>query len=494
MSELKKKIFRYIDEHTDEHVKRFQESIKVRSLSMIGEGVMDGAKHMIKLYDQLGCRETGIAGPWGEPMGQGGAEGNPVAYGEYNVGAEKTLAFYMMYDTMPVFEAESEWLAPPFEGRLVEWPPYPKVLIGRGATNSKGPQMVGLNALYSIEAVAGKLPVNVKFVAEGDEERTSRGLWPFVKEKGEWLRSADSLFFPIGGTDRKGKAVPICGTEGYLYINLVSSGEYWGRGPTKYGVHGSNKLVLDSPAWRLIDALSTLTSSNGNKIKVKGWHDRLEKPSKEDLALVNKIVRMGYGDPKELKEELGARVFIDNIEDPKQLLMRRFFGTSFNLDGVYGGRMTPGGGAVVPVKLTSKHNIRLRPKQSPDDILKKIRRHLDSHGYKDIKIEVEGKREPVKNNWNTEIAKAAIRAYEEFNVPYVLTPPTVSLGETSPAWPANIFVRELGLDVMGAGIGHGERAHTINEMYVIEGAKKIHGFADAEKFIVSCILEYAGIS
>ena len=70
-----------------------------------------------------------------------------------------------MYDTMPITQPDL-WKAPPFEARLMEQPPYPKVLIGRGANNSKGRQMAFLNTMMSIKAVRGSLPLNVIFVAE----------------------------------------------------------------------------------------------------------------------------------------------------------------------------------------------------------------------------------------------------------------------------------------------------------------------------------------
>mgnify|MGYP000653238268 CR=1 FL=1 len=74
--------------------------------------------------------------------------------------AEKTVLIYWMYDTMPITQPDA-WTSPPFEARLVEQAPYKKVLIGRGATNSKGPQMAQLNAFRAIKAVHGKLPVNL---------------------------------------------------------------------------------------------------------------------------------------------------------------------------------------------------------------------------------------------------------------------------------------------------------------------------------------------
>ncbi len=105
----------------------------------------------------------------------------------------KTVVIYWMYDTMPITQPDL-WKAPPFEGRLVEQAPYKKVMIGRGAVNSKGPQMVQWNALMAIKAVTGKLPVNLIFVAEGDEERMSMGYRKFVKDHPELFKGADAMY------------------------------------------------------------------------------------------------------------------------------------------------------------------------------------------------------------------------------------------------------------------------------------------------------------
>ena len=134
---------------------------------------------MVKgFFEQLGCQESRV---YDVGTTEWGAQGNPVVYAQVRRGAPRTLVIYWMYDTMPVTQPDV-WVAPPFEGRLVEQAPFKKVLIGRGATNSKGPQMVQWNALMSIKAVTGKLPVNLIFVAEGDEERMSIGFRQFVKD------------------------------------------------------------------------------------------------------------------------------------------------------------------------------------------------------------------------------------------------------------------------------------------------------------------------
>ena len=74
------------------------------------------------------------------------------------------------------------------------------------------------------------------------------GLVKFANENIKQLSQAGALFFPGLGQDKNGNANPISGSEGLLYLDLITSGEYWGRGPTKYNVHGAYKLILDSPA------------------------------------------------------------------------------------------------------------------------------------------------------------------------------------------------------------------------------------------------------
>src|SRR5579864_7351439 len=136
-SEELKKVYAHIDEHFDEHVERLRKWIRQPSISNSGEGIQESAEMVKGFFDELGCQEskvydTGVT-DWGLP-------GNPVVYAKCDEGAPKTVAVYWMYDTMPITQPDA-WSVPPFEGRLVEQAPFKKVLIGRGATNSKGPQM-----------------------------------------------------------------------------------------------------------------------------------------------------------------------------------------------------------------------------------------------------------------------------------------------------------------------------------------------------------------
>src|ERR1700726_3840355 len=173
-----KRVYANIDEHLDEHVERLQKWIRQPSISNSGEGIQESAEMVKGFFDELGCQQskvydTGVT-EWGLP-------GNPVVYAKCDEGAPKTVVIYWQYDTMPVTQPDV-WRVPPFDASIVEQGEFKKVLIARGASNSKGPEMVGFNALMAIRAVRGKLPVNVIFVAEGDEERMDIGLRSFVRD------------------------------------------------------------------------------------------------------------------------------------------------------------------------------------------------------------------------------------------------------------------------------------------------------------------------
>src|SRR5262245_62709845 len=272
------KVFAHIDTHIDEHVQTFQKWIQQPSISNSGEGIPESAEMVKGFFEQLGCQESrvydvGIT-EWGSP-------GNPVVYARCDEGAPRTIAIYWQYDTMPITQPDA-WTAPPFEARIVEQAPYKKVLIGRGATNSKGPEMAQLNALLAIKAVTGKLPVNIVFVAEGDEERMDIGVRKFVMDHPDFFKNVDALIGESGQQAPSGSAGVGGGSEGCVYFELTTSGKSWGRGPVQSDIHGSNKRSVDSPAWRHMKMLTSLVSEDGNTPLVKGFTDGLEPLSEKD--------------------------------------------------------------------------------------------------------------------------------------------------------------------------------------------------------------------
>ncbi len=484
-SEELKKVYSYIDDHFDEHVDRLQKWIRQPSISNSGEGIPESAEMVKGFFDELGCQQsrvydTGVT-EWGLP-------GNPVVYAKCDEGAPKTVAIYWQYDTMPVTQPDA-WSVPPFEGSIVPMGEYKKVLIARGATNSKGPEMSEYNALMSIRKVRGKLPVNVIFVAEGDEERMDIGLRNFVRDHPDLLKGADTMLGPGS-------------SEGCVYIQLTTSGKSWGRGPVQSDIHGSNKRSVDSPAWRHIKMLASLVSDDGNTPLIQGWNENKIAPTKEQLDGLRK--RTENADLKTMEENLGvARYIADN---PFDIMRMQSFETSFNLDGIWGGNMyADAAGAILPNKITSKHNIRYVPNMNGMDLVKKIRAQLDRNGYKDVEMKVIGDVPWSVVDSHNDINHAGQEMYSAFGVTSrrILADnhfPTAE--ETGGYWPSYLFnngkvgqrVSPVGMAIGGGSVGRGGRAHAADEYYIIEGAGDTYGMAGAEKSIATVLYNYAGLN
>jgi len=478
-----KRVFTHIDTNIDEHVENLQKWIQQPSISNTGEGIQESAQMVKGFFDQLGCQESRV---YDVGVTEWGAQGNPVVYAKCDEGAEKTLVIYWMYDTMPITQPDA-WTYPPFEGRIVEQPPYKKVLIGRGATNSKGPQMAQWNALMSIKAVTGKLPVNVIFVAEGDEERMSIGFRKFVKDHPDLFKGADAMY-RFGWQAPSGGGEFSAGSEGCVYIELTTSGVKWGRGPTRSDIHGAWKRSTDSPAWRHIKMLASLVSEDGNTALVDGFYDNGEPLSEAEESRLKQAA--SKVDMKVAADNMGVARFIS--DDPYTMLKMTLYGQSFNIDGIWGGNMFPGGaGAVLPNKVTSKHNMRYKPGQDGMDLVKKIRAQLDKNGYQDVELKVIGDVPWSKMTYDNDAARAVFTMLDVFRIPHATPVDTPTI--LGPYWPAYLFARDpIQIPIIAGGAGLGGGAHAANEFWVIEGAGKVYGMAGAEKSVATMLYAYAG--
>jgi len=485
------KVYRYIDEHVDDHVERLQKWVRQPSISNSGEGIPESAEMVKGFFEELGCQESRV---YDVGITEWGAPGNPVVYAKCDYGAPKTVAIYWQYDTMPITQPDA-WIAPPFEARLVEQPPYKKVLIGRGATNSKGPELAYWNALMSIKAVTGTLPVNLVFVAEGDEERMDLGLRKFVKDHPEFFAHVDALIGEGGDQAPSGGAGLGGGSEGCVYIELTTSGKSWGHGPVPSDIHGSYKRSVDSPAWRHMKMLASLVSDDGNTPLVKGFTDGREPLSPQETARLKKEAEKT--DLKIAAQNIGVARFI--ADDAFTMQKMGQYGISFNLDGIWGGNMYAGGaGAILPNKITSKHNIRYVPKMNGLEIVKRIREQLDRNGYSDVELKLIGDVPWSKMSYDTDIARAVNTTYEIFDIPHAAPADYSSI--LGGYWPAYLFsnnevgmkVAPVSMPIVIGGAGRGGNAHAANEYYVIEGSGKVYGIAGAEKAAATIIYNFAG--
>lgn len=464
----REKVFKYIDACFEGHLKKLQELVRQPSISGENVGVRDCAE-LVKCYlASLGCKDARLVE----------TSGFPVVYGRYEVGADKTILVYMMYDTQPI--DEPGWIVPPLEGRVVDIKPFGKCLVARGAINTKGPLRAFLNACESIKAAGEEIPVNLIFVVEGEEELGSRHLPEFIKKYEGELKEADVVFFPSAAQDRRGKVVMSLGVKGIVYFELELDGRSWGYGPTEFDIHGSNKGWVDSPAWRMVQALSTMTSKDGNEVLIEGFYENVSPPSKEDLELLETLEKTF--DEKAFKEAMKVERFIQDLHG-KEALLKYLYSPTLNINGIWSGYTGPGTKTCLPHKITVKVDVRLVPNMVVEEVLPKIRRHLDKHGFKEVRIvELEEGYGWAKTSIKEPSAQALLKTYREFGYEPEIWP------HMAGSAPFCMFNREpLNMPFIEGGVGHGERAHAPNEFIVIEEGGPTGGLATLEKSYVAIL-------
>jgi acetylornithine deacetylase/succinyl-diaminopimelate desuccinylase-like protein len=234
--------------------------------------------------------------------------------------------------------------------------------------------------------------------------------------------------------------------------------------------------------------LSSLVAENGNKVLIDGFYDNIEPLTKDEDAMLHnaaKGVDLVAG-----AKNLGVERFM--TDDPYEFLRLSRYGTSMNLDGIWGGNMFAGGsGAILPNKITSKHNFRYVPNMTGPDIVAKLRKQLDKNGYPDVEINIVGDVPWAKMHYDTEIAKAVLGTFDQFKIPH--GPPSDRATILGGYWPAYLFAgNPINIPITGGMAGSGGNAHAANEFYVIEGAGKVYGMAGAEKSVATVLYNFAG--
>src|SRR5437588_336005 len=283
----------------DEAVKRLQNWIAQVSIAAEDRGYPEGAEYMAKLARDAGFQQATVLN----------TDGKPGVFATLDAGAPKTIGLYFMYDVKQFDPAE--WTSPPTEARIVDKPPLGKVIVGRGAVNQKGPEAAFLAALHAIRGAGKKLPVNLVMVAEGEEEIGSPHIPQLVRrpEVLAALKKCGGVFMPSASQDLDGVVTVSLGAKGVVELELVSSGEKWGRGPAK-DIHSSLKAMVDSPAWHLVHALDTLVSADGNTIAIDNYP--APRPlSAEEKAMIAEAAKR-RSEAQSMKS-LGVQHWIDDL-------------------------------------------------------------------------------------------------------------------------------------------------------------------------------------
>jgi acetylornithine deacetylase/succinyl-diaminopimelate desuccinylase-like protein len=456
----------------DEAVKRLQDWIALPSIAAESLNSVAGAERMAALARDAGFQKVAIVP----------TDGKPGVFATLDAGAAKTVGLYFMYDVKQFDPAE--WSSPPLEARLVDKPGFGKVIVGRGAVNQKGPEAALLAALHAIRGSGRKLPVNLVLVAEGEEEIGSTHIGQIVRrpEVEAALRRCVGVFMPAATQDPDGVVTVSLGAKGIVELELVSSGEKWGRGPAR-DIHSSLKAMVDSPAWHLVKALGTLVSEDGNTITI----DNYPKPrplSSEERDMIAKASQR-RSEAKSMKS-LSVSHWIDDLPWV-QANERLESQPTVNIEGLVGGYTGPGGKTVLPHRAVAKIDMRLVPDMKKDDAVAALKAHLAKRGYGDIEVNVTGGYDPTSTPASAPLIQAQVAVLKAAGIDPVLWP------RNAGSYPGYVFTGEpLKLASGHFGLGHGSGAHAPDEYYVIESTNpNMQGFDGAVLSFVQYLYELA---
>jgi acetylornithine deacetylase/succinyl-diaminopimelate desuccinylase-like protein len=456
-------------------VERLRAWIALPTIANMGVNTPAGAEYMRQLALDAGFQEARIVETGGVPG----------VFATLDAGAKDTLALYFMYDVKHY--DPDEWSSPPLEGRIVDRPGEGRAMIGRGAVNQKGPEMALLTALHGFKAAGVKPPVNLVLVAEGEEEIGSTNFPVMLADPqvATAVKGTVGVVMPSAGQSRDGSASIGLGAKGVIEVQLVSSGERWGRGPAK-DIHSSLMARVDSPAWRLVKALDTLVADDGHTPAIDGWFENVRPLTARERELIAADLPK---DEEVVKKLYGVQHWI-NDEDFLTSAYRLASQPTVNIQGLVSGYMGPGGKTVLPGRAEAKLDLRLVPDMTKDEAVAKLKAHLEKRGFGDVEVIVSGGYSPTESPEDSVIVRAAAATFEEAGIEYSLHP------RRAGSWPGVMFTGPpLGLAAGHFGSGRGGGAHAPDEWLLIESDNpKVAGFEQQAVMFTDYLYEVARAS
>ncbi len=467
-----KPIYDQIEKRRAETIARIQEWIKQPTIAAESRGITEGRDLTMRL---LRDAEFG-------KVESVSTDGHPGIFATLDAGAKRTIGLYFMYDVKQV--EPKEWSSPPWDAAIVDVPRLGKAIMGRGAVNQKGPQATFLTALHAIRGANRKLPVNLVFVAEGEEEIGSPHFAQIVSrpEIKAQLAKCDGIFMPHASQSNDGTVTINLGAKGVVECEIVSSADTWGRGPKK-AIHSSNRARVDSPAWHLVQALNTLVNAEGDPA-IDGLFERVKPLSERDRKLLDLAAQ--EMNEAESKASLGVQRWAHDASW-RQALEDLAAKPTVNIEGIYGGYTGPGGMTILPHRAAAKLDLRLVPDMTAADTFAKLKAHLATRGYGDLDIKMTGGYDPNSTPPDSRLIQSQVKVYQQAGIKPILWP------RLAGSWPGCVFTGDpLRLPAGHFGLCHGSRAHATDEYYLIEPSDpRLHGIDAAVRGFVDYLYELA---
>ncbi len=352
---------KYVDKNFSSLVSDLQKLIQQPSVSAKNLGLEECAGLIVQMMKKSGIRAELLHIKTGIPpaiCGEVKSKKNP----------DKTLLFYNHYDVQPEEPLEL-WDDKPFSGKIKG-----NKIFGRGSADDKGELITRIKAVEAFLNTTGDVPCNIKFFIEGEEEIGSVHIEDYLKKYGKKL-SCDAVIWEFGYVDEKNRPIISLGMKGLLYVELSKK-------ESIRDAHSSLAVIIENPAWRLVEALKTLRDIDGT-ILIKDWYKEVDKFTKEDLLIINSEPF----DENSFKKEYGVKKFVGNkkgLEIKKALVGD----PTCNIAGFTSGYEGPGAKTVLPSKALVKIDFRLIPKMEPQKQLVRLKKHLKENGFDDIDVKL----------------------------------------------------------------------------------------------------------
>lgn len=431
----------FVQQNRDRLLEELKEFLRIPSISTLPEHRGDIERAAQFVADSL--RHVGMENVEIIPTA-----GHPLVYADWmHAPGKPTVLCYGHYDVQPADPLEL-WESPPFEPTVRNGNIY-----GRGTADDKGQMYSHVKAIEALRTATGTLPVNVKFLVEGEEEVGGESIAKYVAENPEKLKADVAL---VSDTELFAEGIPtLCiGLRGLVYMELEATGPARDLHSGLYGGASPN------PIFGLVELLSKVKNANG-VIQVPGIYDDVQPPAPAEKRSWK---RLPFSEEEFLKKEVGATALTG--ERKPSVLERIWARPTFEVHGIAGGFTAAGAKTVIPAKATAKVSFRLVPNQDPDKVIAAFREFVAKHAPKGIQFELRvlSAGPGLVVNPDHPAIKVAAKAFSD-----VLKKKTVFIRSGGSIPIVGDFASHLGIPTVLMGFGlPDDGLHSPNEKYHLE--------------------------
>jgi acetylornithine deacetylase/succinyl-diaminopimelate desuccinylase-like protein len=440
-SPLLERVWDQIDKDFDSHLDGIRSYLRQPSVSGTSEGIEETAEATAGLIQLAGGEVDIVTTP-----------GHPVVIGRVG-GDGPRLLRYGMYDVQPADEPDWKW--PPFGAELADLAGVGRVIVARGAANSKGSLSAFFMALASFSKVATP-PVDLRFIVEGEEEIGSVHLLSVLEANADRL-AADAAFDLELMADVAGTPEIFLGCKGILSLQLTCKGGAWG-GPVDRALHSSEGVNIASPAWSLVRGLNALIRPDETPALAALQDVRV--PPQDEPFVTQLAAEL---DPDAYLAEAGALRY-KAAADAASIVRRLLYGAAINLNGIAAG-YPAGGKTIIPDHASAIVDIRM-PYGADFDEVAAAARSAVQEVAPEVMVEVTDICPPSRADPSSSVAQAMISSHADVGRPARVWP-------SAPWWaPYHLFEQVVSIPFAIGGAGHCARAHATDEYASVDGLRE----------------------